>query len=156
MTAPFVPNDSTWYRPAELGHLTGLDDAAPGRNLQVLPYVLGGRTTTYGATTTTGVSRSIASPSTISRLFRVATGDVVGASSGRAVALGVGVGVLLGYCGAHFFSIAERMLCTSAPELYSCIVSRATSTHTAQPKPCVSPFWGRIAPAVHLLTQRSA
>jgi Domain of unknown function (DUF5916)/Carbohydrate family 9 binding domain-like len=39
---PFVPNDSSWYRPAELGHLRGLRDIQPGRNLQVRPYVLGG------------------------------------------------------------------------------------------------------------------
>ena len=56
-TWPFVPNDSTWYRPAELGHLTGLDDVAPGRNVQVLPYVLGGRTATYGAAAATSDRR---------------------------------------------------------------------------------------------------
>lgn len=39
---PFVPNDSSWYRPSELGHLHGLDGLRPGRNLQVLPYALGG------------------------------------------------------------------------------------------------------------------
>lgn len=39
---PFVPNDSTWYRPAELGHLRGLRDVRPGRNLQVRPYGLAG------------------------------------------------------------------------------------------------------------------
>jgi hypothetical protein len=39
---PFVPNDSSWYRPAELGHLRGLRDIQPGRNLQIRPYVLGG------------------------------------------------------------------------------------------------------------------
>lgn len=39
---PFVPNDSTWYRPAELGHIQGMVDAKPGRNLQILPYALGG------------------------------------------------------------------------------------------------------------------
>lgn len=39
---PFVPNDSTWYRPAELGHIRGLDEAKPGRNLEILPYVLAG------------------------------------------------------------------------------------------------------------------
>lgn len=38
---PFVPNDSSWYRPSELGHIQGLDGAEPGRNLEVLPYVLG-------------------------------------------------------------------------------------------------------------------
>jgi len=41
---PFVPNDSTWYRPAELGQLGGLQRIQPGRNLQFRPYVLGGRT----------------------------------------------------------------------------------------------------------------
>jgi hypothetical protein len=39
---PFVPNDSSWYRPAELGHLRGLRDIEPGRNLQIRPYILGG------------------------------------------------------------------------------------------------------------------
>jgi hypothetical protein len=39
---PFVSNDSSWYRPAELGHLRGLDDISPGRNLKVRPYVLSG------------------------------------------------------------------------------------------------------------------
>ncbi|HXH07022.1 MAG TPA: DUF5916 domain-containing protein [Vicinamibacterales bacterium] len=39
---PFVPNDSSWYRPAELGHLRGLVDIHPGRNLQVRPYALAG------------------------------------------------------------------------------------------------------------------
>jgi hypothetical protein len=39
---PFVPNDSSWYRPAELGHLRGLRDIQPGLNLQIRPYVLGG------------------------------------------------------------------------------------------------------------------
>ncbi|MGH9330029.1 MAG: DUF5916 domain-containing protein, partial [Vicinamibacterales bacterium] len=39
---PFVPNDSSWYRPAELGHVRGLRDIQPGRNLQVRPYILGG------------------------------------------------------------------------------------------------------------------
>jgi hypothetical protein len=39
---PFVPNDSSWYRPAELGHLRGLREIQPGRNLQFRPYVLGG------------------------------------------------------------------------------------------------------------------
>lgn len=38
---PFVPNDSSWYRPSELGHIQGLS-ARPGRNLEILPYVLGG------------------------------------------------------------------------------------------------------------------
>lgn len=38
---PFVPNDSSWYRPAELGHLVGIAGARPGRNLDLLPYALG-------------------------------------------------------------------------------------------------------------------
>lgn len=37
---PFVPNDSSWYRPSELGHIHGLEDAKPGRNLEILPYAL--------------------------------------------------------------------------------------------------------------------
>jgi len=39
---PFVPNDSSWYRPSELGHIHGLEDARPGRNLEILPYALAG------------------------------------------------------------------------------------------------------------------
>lgn len=39
---PFVPNDSSWYRPAELGHIRGIAEARPGRNLEVLPYALAG------------------------------------------------------------------------------------------------------------------
>jgi hypothetical protein len=39
---PFVPNDSTWYRPSELGHIQGIVDARPGRNLEILPYALAG------------------------------------------------------------------------------------------------------------------
>ncbi|HXH05012.1 MAG TPA: DUF5916 domain-containing protein [Vicinamibacterales bacterium] len=39
---PFVSNDSSWYRPAELGHLRGLVGIEPGRNLQVRPYALAG------------------------------------------------------------------------------------------------------------------
>ncbi|MGE0041882.1 MAG: DUF5916 domain-containing protein [Vicinamibacterales bacterium] len=45
---PFVPNDSTWYRPAELGHLHGLSAVRPGRNLEFRPYVLGGAGRTFG------------------------------------------------------------------------------------------------------------
>ena len=33
---------SSWYRPAELGHIHGLLDAKPGRNLEILPYALAG------------------------------------------------------------------------------------------------------------------
>ena len=39
---PFVSNDSTWYRPAELGHLHGLDDIRSGRSIELKPYALGG------------------------------------------------------------------------------------------------------------------
>lgn len=39
---PFVPNDSSWYRPSELGHIHGLSGARPGRNLEILPYALAG------------------------------------------------------------------------------------------------------------------
>lgn len=39
---PFVPNDSSWYRPAELGHVRGMTDIRPGRNVQLRPYLLGG------------------------------------------------------------------------------------------------------------------
>jgi hypothetical protein len=38
---PFVSNDSTWYRPAELGKLHGLEGIQPGRNLEIRPYALG-------------------------------------------------------------------------------------------------------------------
>ncbi len=38
---PFVPNDSTWYRPAELGQLVGMRDIRPGRNVEIRPYALG-------------------------------------------------------------------------------------------------------------------
>ena len=38
---PFVSNDSTWYRPAELGKLRGLEGIQPGRNLEIRPYALG-------------------------------------------------------------------------------------------------------------------
>ena len=39
---PFVSNDSTWYRPAELGKLRGLKDIRSGRSVELRPYVLGG------------------------------------------------------------------------------------------------------------------
>jgi hypothetical protein len=39
---PFVSNDSTWYRPAELGHLRGLRNIKPGRAIEIRPYVLVG------------------------------------------------------------------------------------------------------------------
>ena len=39
---PFVSNDSTWYRPAELGELRGLRGIRPGRNIEMRPYALGG------------------------------------------------------------------------------------------------------------------
>ncbi|MEW6319944.1 MAG: DUF5916 domain-containing protein [Acidobacteriota bacterium] len=38
---PFVPNDSSWYRPAELGHLRGLSGVRPGRSIELRPYLLG-------------------------------------------------------------------------------------------------------------------
>ncbi len=40
---PFVPNDSTWYRPSELGQLVGLRDVQPGRNVEMRPWALGAR-----------------------------------------------------------------------------------------------------------------
>ncbi len=39
---PYVSNDSDWQRPAEYGHLRGLINVRPGRNLEIRPYVLGG------------------------------------------------------------------------------------------------------------------
>lgn len=39
---PFVSNDSTWYRPAELGKLHGLEAIRSGRSVELRPYVLGG------------------------------------------------------------------------------------------------------------------
>jgi hypothetical protein len=41
---PFVPNDSTWYRPAELGHLRGMRNIQPGRSVEIRPYTLGSLT----------------------------------------------------------------------------------------------------------------
>ena len=41
---PFVGNDSTWYRPSELGRLTGLEGIRPGRNVEIRPYGLGSLT----------------------------------------------------------------------------------------------------------------
>lgn len=38
---PFVSNDSTWYRPAELGTLRGLEGIQPGRNVEIRPYGIG-------------------------------------------------------------------------------------------------------------------
>jgi hypothetical protein len=40
---PFVPNDSTWYRPSELGTLRAVTNVKPGHNFEIRPYVLGGR-----------------------------------------------------------------------------------------------------------------
>jgi len=39
---PFVSNDSSWYRPAELGHVRGIAGIRPGRNLELRPYALAG------------------------------------------------------------------------------------------------------------------
>lgn len=36
---PFIPNDSTFYRPPQAGHLTGLRRVRPGANLRLKPYV---------------------------------------------------------------------------------------------------------------------
>jgi hypothetical protein len=49
---PLVSNDSGWYRPAELGHLRGLEQVRPGRNLQLRPYSLAGLNRDYGRGTT--------------------------------------------------------------------------------------------------------
>ena len=46
---PFVPNDSTWYRPSELGTLREVTNVKPGHNFEVRPYVLGGRIENYMA-----------------------------------------------------------------------------------------------------------
>ena len=54
VTWPFVSNDSSWYRPAELGHLRGLVDIQPGHNLEVRPYALGGGLRDGAANETTG------------------------------------------------------------------------------------------------------
>ncbi len=58
-TWPFGPNDSTWYRPAELGHLRGLQQVQPGRNLQFLPYALAGGTRSYASGAVTAQRREI-------------------------------------------------------------------------------------------------
>ncbi len=42
MVWPFVSNDSSWYRPAALGDLRGLEGIRPGRSLELRPYALGG------------------------------------------------------------------------------------------------------------------
>ncbi|MFH1574068.1 MAG: DUF5916 domain-containing protein [Acidobacteriota bacterium] len=39
---PFVANDSSWYRPAELGRLRGLRGIEPGRSVELRPYALAG------------------------------------------------------------------------------------------------------------------
>lgn len=49
---PFVPNDSSWYRPAELGHLRGLHDIEPGRTIELRPYALVGSRSDIAARTT--------------------------------------------------------------------------------------------------------
>ncbi|RPJ80346.1 MAG: hypothetical protein EHM13_12180, partial [Acidobacteria bacterium] len=49
---PFVSNDSTWYRPAELGHLRGLRGIRSGRSVEVRPSVLAGRTSDLDLRTT--------------------------------------------------------------------------------------------------------
>lgn len=41
-TWPFISNDSSFYRPAEFGHLRGLRNIKPGRSVELRPYVLGG------------------------------------------------------------------------------------------------------------------
>jgi hypothetical protein len=41
-TWPFVSKDSSWYRPAELGHLRGLRNIRPGRSLEIRPCLLAG------------------------------------------------------------------------------------------------------------------
>ncbi len=49
---PFVANDSSWYRPAELGHLRGLRRIAPGRSVEARPYFLTGSKYTDEAAST--------------------------------------------------------------------------------------------------------
>ncbi len=39
---PFISNNSTFYRPPQAGHLTGLRGARPGKNVRLTPYVAGG------------------------------------------------------------------------------------------------------------------
>ena len=51
---PFVANDSSWYRPAELGQLHGLRGVQPGRNLQLRPYALAGGSRDVAAATNAG------------------------------------------------------------------------------------------------------
>ena len=36
---PFIPNNSTFYRPAQAGHLDGLRGIHPGSNFRIAPYV---------------------------------------------------------------------------------------------------------------------
>ena len=51
---PFVGNDSTWYRPAELGHLEGLTDIRSGRSLELYPYALAGTSRDFAPARSTG------------------------------------------------------------------------------------------------------
>ncbi len=54
VTWPYVSIDSSWYRPAELGHIRGITDVQPGRNVELRPYVLGGATRDLGRALTDG------------------------------------------------------------------------------------------------------
>ncbi len=54
VTWPFVSNDSSWYRPSELGHVRGITDVRPGRNIQIRPYALGGGNADLVTDRTTG------------------------------------------------------------------------------------------------------
>ncbi len=87
VTWPFVSNDSTWYRPAELGHLRGLKDIKPGRAVELKPYVLAGvdqyrdpsvrdQRTEFGGDVKWGVTPSLTADFTINTDFAQEEVDV--------------------------------------------------------------------------------
>ncbi len=49
---PFIPNDSTFYRPSQAGHLDGLRGARPGASVRLKPYAALGASADY----TTGIA----------------------------------------------------------------------------------------------------
>jgi len=49
---PFIPNNSTFYRPPQAGHLTGLRRITPGANVRLNPYVAVGAGRDFAAART--------------------------------------------------------------------------------------------------------
>lgn len=68
MIWPFVSNDSSWYRPAELGALRGLRNIRPGRSLEFRSTTRtpGGFRRTSGSTGYSGPDRTSSSSTTSS------------------------------------------------------------------------------------------